>query len=295
MINKHRLAQGKSKKTKRFSYEEVNAVLSDVIQNQEPLSPGLIIALLGEDHDVNFSIRPKDGGIMGKFSRKESEVRRNDIIERATLRCNLDVFQLLIKEADEQALNAALQIAIDNNMAEKADICFQNGAALSQVPGFDGTEFVRRLIRKQQRLLLRSVLQHCGISSSTFAAAIQTSMDLANTDAISEFAEVLVSARPDQLAISQGLISVIERAAHTNSESRYLKLISALLDEGNADVNFENAKGMKRATEVGHSEILDRLLEHSPTMQSLNDTLALAMVRFPLTYVYRVFNIIQHF
>jgi hypothetical protein len=124
--------------------------------------------------------------------------------------CVIDVWKLLIWEADKTTLNEAFNIACQNNMADKVEICLQNPA----------------LFRGEK--------------------------------------------------VSEALISAVELAAQTNLERQHLMLIDVLLKNGNGDVNFENAKSMKTASEAGHTQILELILEHSPSIQSLNDTLILA-------------------
>ncbi|RDW58800.1 hypothetical protein BP6252_13276 [Coleophoma cylindrospora] len=120
--------QGGFKRRRGFTYEEVNSVLSDCIESRELARPGIVRALLSYDHDINFWVREKDG-VLGRLGRKESQ--RNGIVQRATMarNCPLAVWKLLIEAADEVTLSQAFNIAVQNNMVAKVDLCLQVAAA----------------------------------------------------------------------------------------------------------------------------------------------------------------------
>ncbi|CZR56667.1 uncharacterized protein PAC_06556 [Phialocephala subalpina] len=125
LLQGYRSAQGKPKKRNdEFTYEDVNAVLSERLENPQDVSVGLINVLLGFEHDLNYSVRAKEG-IGGRFGRKEGQ--RNNIVQRATenRNCSLGIWTLLIHKADQTTLIEAFDIAVRNNMVAKADICLQ--------------------------------------------------------------------------------------------------------------------------------------------------------------------------
>jgi hypothetical protein len=124
LLRKYRSDQGKSeKRNDNFKNDDVNAVLLECLETPQTMSPGLICALLGYGHDINYSVREKT------FGRYESQ--RNDIVQRATESRDFPFvsWKLLIEKADQIALNEAFGFAVQNNMVAKAEICLQIAAS----------------------------------------------------------------------------------------------------------------------------------------------------------------------
>ncbi|KAH8747777.1 hypothetical protein F5882DRAFT_491051 [Hyaloscypha sp. PMI_1271] len=124
LLRKYRSDQGKSeKRNDNFKNDDVNAVLLECLETPQTMSPGLICALLGYGHDINYSVREK------MFGRYESQ--RNDIVQRATESRDFPFvsWKLLIEKADQIALNEAFGFAVQNNMVAKAEICLQIAAS----------------------------------------------------------------------------------------------------------------------------------------------------------------------
>lgn len=133
LLQDHCSNQRKSNRNDDFTYQDVNAVLCELLQNPQELSTGLINALLGFEHDLNYSVRAKEG-TGGIFRRKEgqrSETQRNNIVQQATenRNCPLGIWKLLVQKADQDTLREIFGISVQNNMVAKVDICLHISSA----------------------------------------------------------------------------------------------------------------------------------------------------------------------
>lgn len=158
LLRKYRSDQGKSKKRNDdFKNDDVNAVLLECLETPQTMSPGLISALLGYGHDINYSVREKI------FGRKESQ--RTDIVQRATESRDFPFisWKLLIEKADQIALNEAFDFAVQNNMVAKAERCLQIAASPNRGLWLNASEALMTTVElaaqnKSESLYLRLVL-----------------------------------------------------------------------------------------------------------------------------------------
>jgi hypothetical protein len=158
LLRKYRSDQGKSeKRNDNFKNDDVNAVLLECLETPQTMSPGLICALLGYGHDINYSVREKT------FGRYESQ--RNDIVQRATESRDFPFvsWKLLIEKADQIALNEAFGFAVQNNMVAKAEICLQIAASPNRELWLNASEALMTTVdlaaqNNSESLYLRLVL-----------------------------------------------------------------------------------------------------------------------------------------
>jgi ankyrin repeat protein len=131
LLVQQRVIDGKAKKIKKeepFTYKEVNPVLNAVISDRNsPASPGLVEALLEQGGDVSVA-RQKSKSLWKKVIRKDQEVRRSDVLAKATQNCKPEVVWVLSRQADDIAKTEALSFAIQQNDTVKARILLDSGA-----------------------------------------------------------------------------------------------------------------------------------------------------------------------
>lgn len=127
LLTRHRAVNRRSSSgSDPFSYKEVNAVLTSVVDANGP--PGIVHALLLEhDADVN-RCRRRSTNFIKKFLNKDQEDRRNDILSRAIRRSSYEIVSLLALRADQSMQNEALQVAIQHDDAAKVAILLNAGA-----------------------------------------------------------------------------------------------------------------------------------------------------------------------
>ncbi|KAK1752926.1 Inversin, partial [Echria macrotheca] len=94
---------------KSFSYQEVNAVLANVLDSDGPLN--LVRALLSFGADINFSKR-RSHGALSKLNLRQGRTHRSDLLLRATVRCRAETVRLLASHADQENLDSVLHTAI---------------------------------------------------------------------------------------------------------------------------------------------------------------------------------------
>ncbi|KAK3374277.1 hypothetical protein B0T24DRAFT_704563 [Lasiosphaeria ovina] len=92
-----------------FTYQEVNQVLSQVVDRDESL--GLVKALLALGADVNFSQR-STSGVWSKIIGRHHDGHRSDVLLKATSKCRPDIVNLLAGRADQENLDSVLHTAI---------------------------------------------------------------------------------------------------------------------------------------------------------------------------------------
>jgi hypothetical protein len=431
LLTQQRVIDGKTKKTKKdeaFNYKEVNPVLDAVVSGKtSPASPGLVQALLELGGDVSVR-RPSSKSIWMKVLRKDQELRRSDVLAKATQNCSLDVVWILSLQADDIAKTEALPFAIQQNDTSKAlvllnggadvdgfhaeflsaveenrddmveillcatrgpctacrttglvkavnngnlrnslillekgaDADFEEGAALQKAvmagredlanaiaiyerkpspKSFDiavGLSYAKLAddAEKQHRMIdiclqggakgsitdetlvhacksgqsalidilltygasvdhdTGAAIQHA-ISSkhpallatllrgkpslSTLAIAIPIATTLDDPAVAYEITDILLSAGLRGDSVAGALITVVERPTQAVVDLEHVRLIQLLLEKGEADVNFDGGKSISSASATGITEVLEPLLQHSPSVQSLNTAFPLAM------------------
>ncbi|KAK3370569.1 hypothetical protein B0H63DRAFT_552646 [Podospora didyma] len=92
-----------------FTYEEVNHVLAEAVERDEPV--GIIKALVALGADVNFS-RRRSSDVWSKVIRRQHKGQRNDLLLRATVRSRPETVHLLASHADQENLDSVLHQAI---------------------------------------------------------------------------------------------------------------------------------------------------------------------------------------
>jgi hypothetical protein len=131
LCTQQRVDDGKTKKTKKevpFDYKEVNPVLNNIVSAENSTSsPGLVQALLELGGDVSVA-RPKSKSLWKKALRKDQEVRRSDVLQKATQNCSLEVVWIMALSADDVAKTEALQFAIQQNDTSKGLVLLNGGA-----------------------------------------------------------------------------------------------------------------------------------------------------------------------
>ncbi|KAF4829982.1 Ankyrin repeat and SOCS box protein 15 [Colletotrichum tropicale] len=114
-----------------FSYKEANPVLSKLAQGLIPdATPGLAQALLDYGADVSIA-RPKSTNFFKVFSGKDQIEKRSDVLSLAANNCSSGILIVLAQDADEQAINEALPVALRNADPVKTSILLAKGANAS--------------------------------------------------------------------------------------------------------------------------------------------------------------------
>ncbi len=139
------------------------AVLSRVADGTVVHSTVMLVqALLDLGAEVCFQRRKSTNVLKIVLNKDQADVRSN-LLERATRNCSHDILLLLAQRADEQAVNQALPIAINQNDPEKIRILIARGANASpwcsqflNAVEFGSDEVVNELTRTT-----RGACQHC--------------------------------------------------------------------------------------------------------------------------------------
>ncbi|KAI0383583.1 hypothetical protein F5Y04DRAFT_250543 [Hypomontagnella monticulosa] len=131
LMQKYRDGETQNTRNGDFTYKEATAVLAQIAQGELPNATlGLVQALLEYDADVCFE-RRRSRNILKLIANKNQEDIRSTLFEDATRNCSSDILRLLAEEADEEALEAALPIAITQDDPEKILILLAQGADAS--------------------------------------------------------------------------------------------------------------------------------------------------------------------
>jgi ankyrin repeat protein len=111
-----------------FTYKEATVALAKIAEGTvADVTPGLVVALLKYDADVNLK-RRKSSNLWKRISDKDQIDVRSNLLEMATQKCSSEVLLLLAQEADEMAVNQALPHAIMQNDLDKVRILLSRGA-----------------------------------------------------------------------------------------------------------------------------------------------------------------------
>ncbi|KAF2962893.1 hypothetical protein GQX73_g10674 [Xylaria multiplex] len=107
------------------------AVLSNVADGTVLHSTVMLVqALLDLGAEVCFQRRKSTNMLKIALNKDQADIRSN-LLERATRNCSHDILLLLAQKADEQAVNQALPIAIEQDDPEKVRILLARGANAS--------------------------------------------------------------------------------------------------------------------------------------------------------------------
>ncbi|KAI1735934.1 hypothetical protein F4680DRAFT_433574 [Xylaria scruposa] len=107
------------------------AVLSNVADGTVLHSTVMLVqALLDLGAEVCFQRRKSTNVLKIALNKDQADIRSN-LLERATRNCSHDILLLLAQKADEQAVNQALPIAIEQDDPEKIRILLARGANAS--------------------------------------------------------------------------------------------------------------------------------------------------------------------
>ncbi|RDL34689.1 Uncharacterized protein BP5553_07817 [Venustampulla echinocandica] len=168
LLDQQRVAKKENKKIKnkeRYNSKEVNPVLDTLVSDKISPSPGLVQALLEQGGDVNVA-RQKSTAIWKKVARKNQEVRRSDVLAKATQNCVPEVVWVLSREADDTAKTEALLFAIRQNDTVKARILLDAGADSADFH----SEFLSAVEKKADEMveiILRAIKGPCASCCST--------------------------------------------------------------------------------------------------------------------------------
>ncbi|KAJ3959424.1 hypothetical protein N0V92_003975 [Colletotrichum tropicale] len=114
-----------------YGYKEANPILSKLAQGLIPdATPGLAQALLDCGADVSIA-KPKSTNLFKVFSGKDQIEERSDVLSLATKNCSSDILIVLAQDADEQAINEALPVALRIADPVKTSILLAKGADAS--------------------------------------------------------------------------------------------------------------------------------------------------------------------
>ena len=163
-----------------------------------------------------------------------------------------------------QACKAGQEALIDILLTHDTSVDHDAGAALKFA-----------ILSKQPALL--TTLQRGKPSLSTLATVIPSAANLDDSGVVYEVIDILLSASLRGDSVAQTLITVIEHPIKSAGDSEHLKLIRLLLEKGDANVNFAGGKSISLAAAQGMTEMLKLLLQHGPSVESLNAAFPLAM------------------
>ncbi|EQB54957.1 hypothetical protein CGLO_05154 [Colletotrichum gloeosporioides Cg-14] len=120
-----------NRRSGNYGYKEANPILSKVAQGLIPNStPGLAQALLDYGADVSIA-KPKSTNLFKVFSGRDQIEERSDVLSLATKNCSSDILIVLAQDADEQAINEALPVALRIADPVKTSILLAKGADAS--------------------------------------------------------------------------------------------------------------------------------------------------------------------
>jgi len=114
-------------------------------------------------------------------------------------------------------------------------------------------------------------------SLSTLATVIPTTTKLDDPAVAYEVTQILLSAGLLGDSVAETLIEFITHPKLPVADSEYLKLIQLLLEKGKANVNHGEGKSIKLATSTCAIDVLRLLLQHGPSVASLNAAFPIAM------------------
>jgi hypothetical protein len=152
------------------------------------------------------------------------------------------------------------------------NILLTHGASVDHGTG----SAIQYAISSKQPALLTTLLRGKP-SMSTLATAIPLTTTLDDPAIAYEITDILLSAGLRGESVAKTLITIVERPTQAVVDPEHLKLIQLVLENGEANVNFNGGKSISVAAAAGITEVLKLLLQHKPSVESLNKAFPLAM------------------
>ncbi|EWC44428.1 hypothetical protein DRE_06796 [Drechslerella stenobrocha 248] len=145
------------------------------------------------------------------------------------------------------------------------DILLTHGASVDHS---SGSAIKFSIISKQPELL--TTLLRGKPSNATMAAVVKFTMALDDLKVAHILVDILLSAGLRGDSVGETLISAIETGIPGGSDSDHLELVKLLLEKGEANVNLQGGKSVILAATQGRANVLTALLQHKPSVDSLN-------------------------
>jgi hypothetical protein len=108
-----------------FTYEEVNAVLGEAVETDQPAA--LIAAIAAMGADVNYAKRRSASAWKKALGRDQTAVR-NNVLQRAAGRSAADTVAALARLADQKTLDGAMRVAAARGDADVVRALLDRGA-----------------------------------------------------------------------------------------------------------------------------------------------------------------------
>ncbi|KAK6522466.1 hypothetical protein TWF281_003027 [Arthrobotrys megalospora] len=145
------------------------------------------------------------------------------------------------------------------------DILLAHGASVDHNSGAS----LQFAITSKQPELLTTLLQGKP-SNSTMAAVIPYTMTLEDLKETHTLIDILLSAGLRGDSVAETLIKAIETGIPGGSDSGHLEMVQLLLEKGEANVNLQGGRSILLAVSQGRVNVLALLLQHTPSVDSLN-------------------------
>jgi hypothetical protein len=167
--------------------------------------------------------------------------------------------------------NDTLVKATISEQSQLINILLEYGASVDH----DSGAALKHAVSSKQLKLLKTLLR--GKPLNTTLAMVISSTTLEDLGVVYEIIDILLSAGLRGDAVSKTLIRVIEHPIQAVADTDYLRLLQLILEKGNANVNFDGGKSLKRGATKGMTHVLKLLLQHGPSLENLNAAFLLAM------------------
>ncbi|KAK4187013.1 hypothetical protein QBC35DRAFT_385918 [Podospora australis] len=212
-----------------FTYQEVNKVLAEVVENDGSL--GVVKGLLALGADVNF-VRRRNSGAWNKISQRHQQTERSNILLRATIRCRPETVHALAAHADQESLDSVLHHAIARGNLAVLRTLLDHGASpvylhddFQKAVFCDNVELVQVLLSGHHlpclacrstglRLavnncsleVLRLLLTHWGDVNYNSAVALLQAVEIARPDIVTTLISASVRPSPRSLDAAVGQV-----------------------------------------------------------------------------------------
>ncbi len=279
----------------KFSYKEVNAVLSDLVEQNG--SPNLVQAVLEHDADVNFS-RRKSTNLFKRMFGKDQENCPNDILRKATESCSDATVALLASKASQPTKDDALLLAIQRNNASKvralmaagADATglhyeFQDALRLAREDlvdaFFQGTKApcgscrTKGLIQAAETGSVRNVqilLAHGADAEHEEGAALQRAIRAGRADIADAIATC--DRKPSPRSLDMAVASGYEIFLH--DQGKQFQMLELCLKGGAR--GFHTDEALARASERGQTMLIQLLIAHGASVDHERGTAVMSAV-----------------
>ncbi|KAJ6258604.1 hypothetical protein Dda_6651 [Drechslerella dactyloides] len=146
---------------------------------------------------------------------------------------------------------------IDILLTYGASVDHKSGAALQFAITSEQPELLTTLLRGKP-------------TNATMAAVVGDTMTLSSLKLTHELIDILLSAGLRGDSVAETLIKTIETGIPGGTDEGHLELVRLLLEKGEANVNHQGGKSIILAATQGRANVLALLLQHSPSVESLN-------------------------